>query len=139
MSTILTPTDHLFCPPPKSFPVTLGGVTFYVQRYQVTGQRIFAEQSAADGTTHLTNQAKRARRITLDGTWVTDESPAALILLLDGCLERNEAFSLTLGSLHYVQCRIARYTAAEESLSPLLTGRLELLTTQPPQEVTAHA
>lgn len=132
-------TDNLFCPPPKCFPVTIGSMTFCVQKYQLIGQRIFSEQNTVDGCVCITNHAQRATRLILQGTWVTDTDSTGLLLLLDDTLRQNAGFPVTLGRLCYPDCRIARYIAAEEGTSPLLTGRLELIATEPPQEVIDHA
>ncbi|MBQ8688656.1 MAG: hypothetical protein IJ512_08990 [Ruminococcus sp.] len=129
--------SSLFCPPARSFPVTLGDMTFYVQSYQLTGQRIFTEQAAADGETVITNCSQRARRLVLEGMWVTDTEPGSLILLLDSYLRENTSFSLDLRTMHFADCRIMKYTASEQGCEPALTCRLELLAQTPPEEVTA--
>ncbi len=129
--------NSLFCPPARSFPVTFGDVTLYIQSYQLIGQRIFTEQAAADGETVVTNCAQRARRLILEGIWVTDSEPSTLLLLLDTYLQENTSFSLDLRQMHFEDCRIVKYTAAEKGCDPVMTCRLELLAQVPPKEVTA--
>lgn len=131
--------SRLFCPPARSFPVTLGELTFYVQSYQLTGQRIFTEQASADGETVVTNCSQRAARLILEAVQGTDTEPDALILRLDSFLRENTAFALTLRQMHFADCRIVKYAVSEKGSEPVLSCRLELLVMTPPEEVSPSA
>ena len=123
-----------FAPPKRSFPVTLGDVTFFVQSWQVTGQRIFSEQSAADGACVITNTSQRCRKIILEGIWVTSSQPDSLILLLDSFINSCSAFEFTLRHMHFEECRLMKYTAEENGDEPYVKRHLELLASSPPKE-----
>lgn len=122
----------------RSFPVTIGEVTFYVQSWQLSAQRIFSEQSAADGASVITNSSQRGRRLVLEGIWVTDSEPDSLILLLDGCISSGEGFDLTLRQLVFTDCRLMKYTAEEKGDEPYVRLRLELFALVPPKEADAE-
>ena len=123
-----------FAPPKRSFPVTLGEVTFFVQSWQVTGQRIFSEQAAADGACVITNTSQRCRKIILEGIWVTSSEPDSLILLLDSFIDQCTAFEFTLRQMHFEECRLMKYTAAEKGEEPYIKLHLELFASSPPKE-----
>ncbi len=123
-----------FAPPKRSFPVTLGDVTFFVQSWQVTGQRIFSEQSAADGACVITNTSQRCRKIILEGIWVTSSDPDSLILLLDSFIDSCSVFEFTLRHMHFEECRLMKYTAEEKGDEPYVKLHLELLASSPPKE-----
>ncbi|MBQ8725113.1 MAG: hypothetical protein IJY74_05515 [Oscillospiraceae bacterium] len=123
-----------FAPPKRSFPVTLGEVTFFVQSWHVTGQRIFSEQAAADGACVITNTSQRCRKVVLEGIWVTDTEPDSLILLLDSFIDQCTAFEFTLRQMYFEECRLMKYTAEEKGEEPYIKLRLELFASVPPKE-----
>lgn len=118
----------------RSFPVTLGEVTFCVQSWQMTGQRIISEQPAADGACVITNSSQRGRRLVLEGIWVTDSEPDSLILLLDSYITSGSGFDFTLRQLSFSDCRLMKYTAEEKGDEPYIKLRLELFSSAAPEE-----
>lgn len=123
-----------FAPPVRSFPVALGELTFHVQSWQLAGQRIFSEQSAADGASIVTNSSQRSRRVILEGIWITDSEPDELMLLLDSYIDSGAAFEFTLRRLYFESCRLMKYTAEEKGEEPYIRLRLELFAAVPPKE-----
>ncbi len=130
----MTDNPAFFSPEMRCFPVTLGELTFVAERYQLTAQRIFSEQSSVDGNMLFTNTAQRSRRIVLEGFWVTDSDPSTLLLTLDACLAENTSFPLTLRQMFFADCRIVKYTAEESGCDPIMKCRLELIAPEVPKE-----
>ncbi len=128
--------DSLFAPPARCFPFTLKDITICIQSWQLSGQRLFAEQSAADGSAVITNTAQRGRQLVLDGIWITDNDPDSLILTLDEYISSGESFDFSVRKLHFSECRIMKYSASEKGDEPYVKLRLELFSAAAPTEIS---
>ena len=54
----------------RTFPVSIGSHIFYVEQYQLTGIRKFAEQTTIAGMSVFTNQAIRSRVLHMEGRFL---------------------------------------------------------------------
>lgn len=118
--------SNLFLPSETSFRVELGNIIFYIHSWQISGQRIIAEESALSGRELVTGSSERFRRISLEGIWVTDEEPEGFILGLDDYIKNETSFSLTLLQMHFSECRLIKYTANERAGEPCISIKLEI-------------
>lgn len=118
--------SNLFLPSETSFRVELGNIIFYINSWQISGQRIIAEESALSGRELVTGTSERFRRISLEGIWVTDEEPEGFILGLDDYIKNETSFSLTLRQMHFSECRLIKYTANERAGEPCISIKLEI-------------
>ena len=66
----------------RTFPVSIGSHIFYVEQYQLTGIRKFAEQTTTAGMSVFTNQAIRSRVLHMEGRFLRTDPPAELLLAL---------------------------------------------------------
>ncbi len=118
----------------RCFPLILGDVTINVQSWQLSGQRVFAEQSSADGGCVFTNDSQRSRRIILEGIIITDSPPETVLLLIDGYIANSTAFDFNLRGMIFRNARMVKYTAEENGGEPYIKLRLELISSAPSKE-----
>lgn len=119
------------------FPLVLGDVTINVQSWQLSGQRVFAEQSSADGGCVITNDSQRGRRISLDGIIITDSSPGDILLLIDSYIDKRTPFDFTLHEMYFQDVRMVKYSAEETGEEPYIKLHMELISPAPPKEAQA--
>lgn len=69
---------------------------FYVEQYQLTGIRKFAEQTTIAGMSVFTNQAIRSRVLHMEGRFLRTDPPAELLLALETALQEQTTFTAVL-------------------------------------------
>ncbi len=126
----MTMAYHCTLQEKRTFPVTIGSHIFYVDKYQLSGVRQFAEQTTVAGTTVFTNHAIRARRLYLDGRFLRTDPPSVLMLELETCLAENKRFMVELDGIRYSMCQLTRYVIQEDGGSTTVACRLECLVNQ---------
>ena len=77
----------------RTFPVSIGSHIFYVEQYQLTGIRKFAEQTTIAGMSVFTNQAIRSRVLHMEGRFLRTDPPAELLLTLETALQEQTSFT----------------------------------------------
>ncbi len=122
----------------RCFPVTFGDVTINVQSWQLSGQRVFSEQSAVNGSVVFTNDSQRGRRIVLEGIIITDSPPEDILLLIDSCIDKGTAFDFTLRNMVFEGARMIKYSAEETGGEPFIKLRIELISNAPSKEAEAQ-
>ena len=80
----------------RTFPVSIGSHIFYVEQYQLTGIRKFAEQTTTAGMSVFTNQAIRSRVLHMEGRFLRTDPPAELLLALETALQEQTSFTAVL-------------------------------------------
>ncbi len=121
-----------FMPSASDIKLELDEIIFYINSWQILGQRIFAEQSSVNGKNLITNCSLRYRRISLEGIWVKDKDPSALILKLEEYISNNTSFTFNLQQMHFSECRLIKYTAKEQGSEPYINISIELLSETAP-------
>ncbi len=121
----------------KYFPVSLGDITVNVSQWELTGQRMYSEQGSADGSCIVTNHFQRARKLILEGYFVTETDPDSLILLLDSYISSGAHISITLRKMLFTDTRITKYTVLEKGEEPYIKLRVEISAPTPPEEAEA--
>lgn len=119
--------ECFFLPSARSFKAELGDLSFYIHSWNISRQRIVAEQSSVNGENLVTNSSERFRRIYLEGIWVTDEDMSSLIHKLEEYIHNNTSFALTLQQLQFEDCRLIKYTAEEKSGESYINIKLDLI------------
>lgn len=127
MNTSNISEGSFFMPSASDIKLELDEIIFYINSWQILGQRIFAEQSSVNGKNLITNCSLRYRRILLEGIWVKDKDLSALILKLEEYISNNTSFTFNLQQMHFSKCRLIKYTAKEQSSEPYINISIELL------------
>lgn len=119
---------------PQVFSVELGNVTLFVNSWEISSQRIFAEQSSVTGESIISNSSDRLSRIHLEGIWVTDEKPQQLIMTLDEFMHDNTPFQLMLREIVFEECRLVKYSATEKGSEAFIKISMDLISCISPKE-----
>ena len=101
----------------RTFPVSIGSHIFYVEQYQLTGIRKFAEQTTTAGMSVFTNQAIRSRVLHMEGRFLRTDPPAELLLALETALQEQTTFTAVLDGVRYRMCRLSQYRIQEDGHS----------------------
>lgn len=124
--------------PERSFPVTLGALTFYAASWKLTGQRQYAEQGGVTGSICVVNSSMKARRLVLDGWLCFDENPAEAAIALDAAMADNQRFVFTFREMRFIAATLVEYTLEEAAKDGRIPCQLVLITTSsitaPPAE-----
>ena len=94
----------------RTFPVSIGSHIFYVEQYQLTGIRKFAEQTTIAGMSVFTNQAIRSRVLHMEGRFLRTDPPAELLL----ALIQEDGHSGTVAC--QLDCLVSQLEAVEEKV-----------------------
>lgn len=113
----------------RSFPVSLGDLTFYASGWKVHGQRNYAQLSSCTGACYLNNNSVQANEITLSGSFPFTESPGSLVAALDAAIRNQTSFSLTIHGFSVSVAYLKDYTISESVQNGTLPCELTFLTT----------
>lgn len=136
MNTSDISEGSFFMPSASDIKLELGEIIFYINSWQISGQRIFTEQNSVNGENLITNCSLRFRRLLLEGIWIKDIDPSALILKLEEYISNNTSFTFNLQQLHFPECRLIKYTAKEQGSEPYVNISLELLAETAPDNLS---
>lgn len=114
----------------RTFPVSIGSHIFYVEQYQLTGIRKFAEQTTIAGMSVFTNQAIRSRVLHMEGRFLWTDPPAELLLALETALQEQTTFTAVLDGVRYRMCRLSQYRIQEDGHSGTVACQLDCLVSQ---------
>ena len=114
----------------RTFPVSIGSHIFYVEQYQLTGIRKFAEQTTIAGMSVFTNQAIRSRVLHMEGRFLRTDPPAELLLALETALQEQTTFTAVLDGVRYRMCRLSQYRIQEDGHSGTVACQLDCLVSQ---------
>lgn len=118
----------------KIFSVSLGDVSLYADKWEISSQRIFTEQASVTGESIVTNLSNRCSKIHLEGIWVTDEKPRQLMMTLDSFISENASFPLVLRELVFEDCRLLKYSLSEKGEEPFIKISIDLISCASPKE-----
>lgn len=111
----------------RTFPVSIGSHIFYVEQYQLTGIRKFAEQTTIAGMSVFTNQAIRSRVLHMEGRFLRTDQ---LLLTLETTLQEQTSFTAVLDGVRYRMCRLSQYRIQEDGHSGTVACQLDCLVSQ---------
>lgn len=114
----------------RTFPVSIGSHIFYVEQYQLTGIRKFAEQTTIAGMSVFTNQAIRSRVLHMEGRFLRTDPSAELLLALETALQEQTTFTAVLDGIRYRMCRLSQYRIQEDGHSGTVACQLDCLVSQ---------
>ena len=114
----------------RTFPVSIGSHIFYVELYQLTGIRKFAEQTTIAGMSVFSNQAIRSRVLHMEGRFLRTDPPAELLLTLETALQEQTTFTAVLDGVRYRLCRLSQYRFQEVGHSGTVACQLDCLVSQ---------
>ncbi len=114
----------------RTFPVSIGSHVFYVEQYQLTGIRKFAEQTTIAGMSVFTNQAIRSRVLHMEGRFLRTDPPSELLLALETALQEQTTFTAVLDGVRYRMCRLSQYRIQEDGHSGTVACQLDCLVSQ---------
>lgn len=98
----------------RAEPVAIGGITLYCESFRISAARVMNEESAADGSTAVTNSAYRSSRLTFRGRVCTQGAPGDFILGLNGLVHSAAAFTIEYTGLVFSGCRMLAYTLEDK-------------------------
>lgn len=98
----------------RAVPVVIGGVTLYCEGFRISAARVLNEESAADGSTAVTNSAYRSSRLTFRGRVCTEDAPEDFILGFNSLVHSAATFTIEYTGLVFSGCRMLGYTIEDK-------------------------
>ncbi len=116
----------------RQFLVWLDEICFYATEWKITGERAYVQSGGASGDNFLTNNALRARQLTLKGYIAFDDDPAAVILPLEKAMREKTYLFFTLRGMMFSSAQIVGYTVEESCEKSTLACTINIVTTSSP-------
>lgn len=98
----------------EAYPVHIGTITLFCERFQLTGTRQFSETASVDGTDIITNSSRKALKITFEGRIPFEQFPLYSAADADDILYLGTASDVEYRGIVFPQCRILSFSFKDE-------------------------
>ena len=94
----------------EAFPVTIGSVTMYCEKFRASAARRFAEESTVTGDDVFTNESPRSMEMTFSGRICVESSPLLTLLNAYNTLRRTNTNDILYRGLVFRNCHMKSFT-----------------------------
>lgn len=112
----------------EAYPVRIGALVLYCEKFRAAGTRAFAEKSTVSGDTFFSNTDKKALRFTLEGRILDEYVPLRFLIYANGFMKADSAFEIEYRGLKFTDCHVQAFTAEDDG-EDYIKASITLVTT----------
>ncbi len=93
----------------EPFPVMIGDMLLYCEKFTSSGGRRFAEKSTVGGELIYTNTNKKSLTITFEGRIFDEDSPMSPLVYSYGVMDSDSELDVTFKGTIFSRCRVQAF------------------------------
>lgn len=100
----------------EAFPVAIGSVTMYCEKFRASAARRFTEESTVIGGDVFTNESPRSMEMTFSGRICVENAPLLTLLNAYNTLRRSVRNDISYRGLVFRNCQMKSFTVEDSGL-----------------------